>query len=1021
MAEMSLAIFLLAASYAGVFFVIFAQTAFLFGIVFPGSSFLLVAGFLASQGYFDISLLIVVGLLASVLGDSTGYLIGRRFGPKIFERKRSRFFSSARLEKTRAFYRKHGGKTVVFARFVHFARTLVPTMAGASKMHFVRFLFYSVMGSVLWTVGVPLLGYHFGVALPATYLRYVIGGLLVWLLLSFVLKTVRARRKTRLLYDPENPPLCLDLSKFDLDDRDLAGGKGAHLGELMKSGFPVPAGFMVTTHGYDRFVEENGLKGRERSAFLKGTIPDDVREEILRMYRQLGGGPVAVRSSATAEDLPEAAFAGQLDTSLHVVGEDALLDAVRKGWASLWSDRVKAYRKKKNIKKQGLKLAVVVQRMVPAKAAGVLFTANPVTGDSHEMMVDASTGLGEAVVSGMVTPDHIVLKRRFFGWRIVQKSLGKREVVITPREKGGTKKVHPQKNSSDYALPDKQLLELARIGDGIEQHFGSPQDVEWAWDGNNLFIVQSRPITALPEPLTFREKLWRQGTAIIGELFAIRPYPLDVTLWWREISRLINIMIRPMGLRFDSFSKMMNEEDGIFVQFQGRKSPVRPSLWTLLAPFHLLWLSLRYSPAKWKDDPLLDDVISQARAFEKKNLTRQSWGELLHMSQDALKATVSAVGMLRYRYLPPAGVALGLLFLQLKLVGRSEYFAKLLSGMETKTTEANKELEQIAQFVRSNAHLQELFKKHTAQELPGILRQDSSRQQKFLTMLDAFMDEYGHRETHFTGPSQPTWKDAPHIVYGMIQSFVLNEKPATIQEGQYEAARAELLTHRVLSAWPLRPLFLATLGRARYFLQIREDTHFYATLTLPIIRRILLECGERLLKEGVMNTAEDVFHLTMEELEKFTSAWPPSKKDVDALKRSIARRRKKREALKDVPLIDQKLYQHEAQENILVKGTPGSPGVAEGTVRVVHDPSEFHTMRAGDVLVAPYTNPAWTPLFQSAVAVVVDSGGVGSHAAIVAREYKIPAVMGTVDGTKRLKNGQKVRVHGDNGLVVEVN
>ena len=414
------------------------------------------------------------------------------------------------------------------------------------------------------------------------------------------------------------PPLILPLHELGRRDLAVAGGKGANLGELVRAGFPVPAGFVVTTAAYDRFVADNRLGEtiaralREerssgaaiRDAFAGAPIPPEVRRDILAAYHRLGQGPVAVRSSATAEDLPQAAFAGQQDTFLNVVGTEALLDAVRRCWASLWSERAIAYRARQGLDQQTVKLAVVVQRMVPAEVAGVLFTANPVTGARDEIVVDASPGLGEAVVAGLVTPDHYVLRTGRWGWRIVERRPGRREVVVQPRAAGGTEHVAPDTTAAPrLAMPDRALHRLARLGTAIERHFGGPQDVEWAWAGGKLFIVQARPITALPEPLPRASRLARVMASLVAEMLPVRPYPLEVTTWGPGlvISALLGPMARMCGLALRA-DRLFVEEDGVLVRLTGRL-PIRPTPASLLAPLRIVRQARRYDPVHWRADP----------------------------------------------------------------------------------------------------------------------------------------------------------------------------------------------------------------------------------------------------------------------------------------------------------------------------------------------------------------------------------------------------------------------------------
>jgi pyruvate,water dikinase len=326
---------------------------------------------------------------------------------------------------------------------------------------------------------------------------------------------------------------------------------------------------------------------------------------------------VAVRSSATAEDLPEAAFAGQQDTFLNVVGPEALLDAVRRCWASLWTDRAIAYRARLGLDQTTVKLAVVVQRMVDAEVAGVLFTANPVTGARDEIVIDASPGLGEAVVSGLVTPDHFVLRRRWWGWSIVERRAGWREVVVRPRAEGGTEHVWPEPTATlQPALPDHALRRLADLGAAIERHFGRPQDVEWAWARGEAFILQARPITALPERVPRLTRLVRLVAALLVELLPARPYPLEATTWGFEYfaSALLGPMFRRLGLAV-RFDRLFVEEDGVIVRFRGGL-PFRPTPGVLLAPLRLWRLARRYDPSSWRSDPLLAEVQARVRALE---------------------------------------------------------------------------------------------------------------------------------------------------------------------------------------------------------------------------------------------------------------------------------------------------------------------------------------------------------------------------------------------------------------------
>ncbi|MQA13444.1 MAG: phosphoenolpyruvate synthase [Pseudonocardiaceae bacterium] len=803
----------------------------------------------------------------------------------------------------------------------------------------------------------------------------------------------------------------LDLGSTDLD---RAGGKGANLGELVRAGFPVPPGFVVTTAAYDLLLERDGLAGRIddllaagepdaiRAAITATAVPSEVADGVLDAYRELGRGAVAVRSSATAEDLPEAAFAGQQDTYLNVVGDRALLDAVRDCWASLWTQRAVAYRARRQLAPTAARIAVVVQAMVPADTAGVLFTANPVTGARDEIVVDAGAGLGEAVVSGLVTPDHFLLDKR--SGRIKDWQPGRREVTIRARDGGGTE--HVAGGAAQRSLRDSQLRGLAELGRAIERHFGAPQDIEWAYAGATVSIVQARPITALPPPAP--NQVQRRLLPMMAELIPMRPYPMDMTTWTPALFGAATSILGFLGLRVPRFEQMCVEEDGVVVRFE--PPTPRPTPRVLLAPARLLRQAWRHDPARWQSDPLVTHVQARTRALAARDLQAMPWPELLTTLADAL-ALPQALGELRIRYLPRALLAALALRLLLVPLRRSDRFATLLSGVETKTTETNRALAALAERIRSDPALSEIFATHEPADLPAVV----ADRHPFSDELETFLDRYGYRETMALAATQPPWRDAPAVVLGMLKGLAA-AGPAPPARPPAEAVRDELLAHPLLRVPPLRSLLLRLLRQAGRFTQVREDTHFYGTMPISVVHRIMLESGRRMVDAGVLDTAADVFHLRLEEIEGAAAAWPPGPQLSHQLRELVQRRAARRAALAGTPMVDT-ATPREAGGDVLLSGTSGSRGAAQGPVRIIRDVSEFSRLRSGEVLVAPYTNPAWTPLFQYAAAVVVDSGGAGSHAAIVAREYGIPAVMGTGDGTRRLRDGQPVQVDGNRGVV----
>lgn len=793
------------------------------------------------------------------------------------------------------------------------------------------------------------------------------------------------------------------LAEFGAADLARAGGKGANLGELVRRGFPVPEGFVVTTDAYRALLEgtplgrqleqalEAGAGGeRIRRLFAATAMPVPVRDQIKAGYAELGGGPVAVRSSATAEDLPGAAFAGQQDTFLNIDGEDALLRAVADCWASLWTDRAIAYRKRQGVGEHGLALAVVVQRMVPADAAGVMFSANPVTGARDETVIDAAAGLGEAVVSGSVTPQHYVLD-------------------------GAGRRRAPSPDGSALLLP-AQLRTLAALARRAQEHFGRPQDLEWALAGGRLYLLQARPMTALPPAPLRLHRIQRLVGPFLAEMFQQRPYPLDVSGWLEHgIGAMLQRMAGSVGMRFPPMAQLLPEEEGVVVRLV---PPVpRPTLRVLGAPAAVARRAHRYDPARWRQDPrfaAFEDAVLRLRSAD---VAALSWSGLLAQVQDCF-AAMALISGLRVSYLPGSFLPQLKLRLLLLLLGLRRLAPALIAGAETRTSQANRALAELAALAGRDPSLCRAVE--TLEPAQLLLRLEATPGfAGFNARFQDFLAEYGHRETvSVVLSSAPTWSDAPEVVLGLVKALLHGPPPAAEQTG---TALRQLGAHPALRWGWLRRQVLDAAGRSKTGMGFREDTHFDATAVLPPLRHAYLEMGERLYAAGVLDAPGEVFHLRLGELAGLrpdgAGRFPAA--EVERLRTAVRARAVRRRELEGMPLLDIAALTagQDAGPHALVAGRGASRGTASGPVRVVLGPQDFGLLQPGEMLVCPYTNPSWTPLFQRAAAVVVDTGGIGSHAAIVAREYGIPAVMGTGSGTRVLHDGQSVLVDGTLGQV----
>ena len=831
-----------------------------------------------------------------------------------------------------------------------------------------------------------------------------------------------------------HPTTVAALDQCGATDIALVGGKAANLGELLRAGLPVPAGFVVTTDAYaqtaqraklsELFANPETTPQNLRRALLNTPMPQEISTAITATYLALGNDlPVAVRSSATAEDLPGAAFAGQQDTYLNVIGTAALLEAVSKCWASLFTDRAVDYRRQRQISPSDVRIAVVVQLMVSSDTAGVMFTADPVSGARDRIIIDAGAGLGESVVSGLVTPDHYVLDAsgKLLDWKP-----GRGEVVIRPSLGGGvthqsvaadqseatsSRATHP----ADPLLDSVNLASLSAHASTIATHFGRPQDIEWAIAAGKTWIVQARPMTALPEPTAPLNAFRRLQGAILAEYLPVRPYPLDVTTQIAHgPANMMHEITNFFGLK-GAFVDFLREEDGVVIALVP-PSP-RPTPRVLLAPAKLLYRALRFKPAQWSTDSRQTAFLTEVADLESLELHSLAWNKLLTVPARAM-ATQNYCRDLRIDYLPGSALALARMIVFTTLLGRRALIPDLLGGAQTRTEDSNQALAELAHLLRSDPELLALVAALGSENITEQLGQDP-RLAGFAAGLQGFLNEYGRRET--TSPllvSEPTLADSPGIVLGMV--LALADAPATEDGISSKSASAH---KRLLEHWFLRSARLSTLSQrlvhsAREAVAFREDTHFYFTAALPVLRASLLHIGERLQHAGILQNPEEVFHLRWSEL---TGISDPSLIPSGAavlLRRAITTRSAKRAELSGVPMFDASVFFPTSQAgDALITGTPAGSGSATGTARIIREASDFEKLGPGEILVCPYTNPAWTPLFKRAAAVVVDTGSAASHAAIVAREYGIPAVMGTGIGTTVITDGQKITVDGTHGRI----
>ena len=879
------------------------------------------------------------------------------------------------------------------------------------------------------------------------------------------------------------------------------GGKAANLGELLQAGLPVPAGFCLTTQAY-RSATANGtlddvhaalartpaddlpglaaLAAAARRQVLAAEMPADVAQAVRRAYGELGpDAPVAVRSSATAEDLPFASFAGQQDTFLNVVGADAVLAAVRQCWASLWTDRAVSYRASHGISPAAVSLAVVVQRMVDAAVAGVLFTANPVTGRRHEAVIDASPGLGEAVVSGAVNPDRFVVDSATR--TLLKRTIGSGGMVVRPLPGGGTTRTVPSGTAMRPCLDDVQVLALELLGRRAEVHFGAPQDLEWAIDGRGaVWLTQSRPITTLyPTP----ERQRTPGGTRVYLCFSLaqgltRPLtPMGLAgfrLIASSVARAAHFAVpaprdgpgpyAPAGQRvfFDVtpvlrnavgravvprvFDVMETRSAAVLRQLfdDPRFSVISRSPWRLLR--HIVPVAARgrvpgsVLRALFRPESALRRVERFGERFRATlavpagSTAVQRLDRVERILGHELFPVVPAImplPALGFALLAAAGRLLG------SDAGRGALQPVLRGLPNNVTTRMDLELWELAAAIRADAGaaaafdgvlvgdsaVPELVRRYRERALPAAVQSG----------LAGFLGRYGHRAVAEIDLGMPRWSDDPGHILGVLANYLQLDDPVQAPDRQFRVAaqEAEAQVERLVAAARERgrlraALVRAALKRTRMFAGLRELPKYHIVEALAAVRRQLQVIGAELAADGRLTEAEDVFFLDLAEVRQALAGEPQRVRVArrrETYERELGRRHIPRVLLSDGT--EPEALQAGAAGTGgagagaagTLTGTPASAGTVSAPARVILEPHGAR-LEPGEILVAPSTDPGWTPLFLTAGGLVMEMGGPNSHGAVVAREYGIPAVVGVPDATLLIATGQVVSVDGGAGTVV---
>jgi len=864
--------------------------------------------------------------------------------------------------------------------------------------------------------------------------------------------------------------LVLGFQELEKTQLFLVGGKGLKLGELSKiHGIQVPEGFCVTTEAYQKTLEQNKafhvlldqltklkvddrdqvgeISRKIRQIIMEVEIPSDVVKAVSYYLSEFGENcAYAVRSSATAEDLPHASFAGQQDTYINIIGKEAILQHISKCWASLFSDRAIIYRMQNGFDHSQVYLSVIVQRMVFPQASGILFTADPITSNRKLLSIDASFGLGEALVSGLVSADCYKVQEG----EIVDKRIATKKLAIHGREEGGTETVPIEpEHQKTQTLTEQQILQLARIGRQIEAYFGCPQDIEWCLVDDTFYIVQSRPITTLyPIPEANDEENHVYVSVGHQQMMTDPLKPLGMSLF--QLTSF-GPRFKAGGRLFVDVTHQLASPDSrkLLLDAMGQHDPLmKDALITIIERRDFIKsLTNKQEQSSGKSNKSTLSANSQAQIENDttivSDLIRRSQASIEELKQtiqtksgsDLIDFILEDIQQLKNILFDPQSSAVFMAAINAsswinekmnKWLGEKSAADTLSQSVPNNiTSEMGLALLDVADVIRPYPEIIN-YLQHIKDDnfLDELVKFDGGQETQ--DAIIAYLSKYGMRCAGEIDITRTRWSEKPNtlvpMILGNIKNFEPNASNRIFEHGRKEAFKKEQELLDRLKQLPDGDKKSKETKRMidliRNFIGYREYPKYGMVNRYFVYKQALLKEAEQLVQAKVIHEKEDIFYLTFEELREVVRSNKLDYQIIGNRKDEYKFYEKltpPRVITSDGEIIVGK-YKRENLPAEAIVGLPVSSGVIEGRARVILN-MEDAVLEDGDILVTPFTDPSWTPLFLSIKGLVTEVGGLMTHGAVIAREYGLPAVVGVENATKIIKDGQRILVNGTEGYI----